>query len=137
MPELLKNLLQEDDKLLHKELSYKVIGLAMKVHRELGGGFLERVYENALAVLLRKESLNFDQQYPLKVYFENEIVGEYVADIILDRKIIIELKVAESITSIHKAQAINYLKATKLQLAIILNFGKQSLQHERVVNFQK
>jgi GxxExxY protein len=137
MADLLNNLLQEEDKLLHKELSYKIIGLAMKVHNTLGGGFLERVYENALVLLLRKEMIIFKQQHPLKIYFENEIVGDYVTDIIVDEKIIVELKVAEAITSIHKAQAINYLKATGLQLAIILNFGKQSLQHERIVNFTK
>ncbi len=137
MSELLKNLLQEEDKLLHKELSYKTVGLAMKVHSSLGGGFLERVYENALAVLLRKEGINFKQQYPLKVYFEGEVVGEYLADIIIEEKVILELKVSEAITPVHKAQAINYLKATKLQLAIILNFGKQSLQYERVVNYSK
>jgi GxxExxY protein len=87
--------------------------------------------------LLRKEFLDFYQQFPLKVYFEGEVVGEYVADILVEQKIIIELKVADAIMPIHKAQAINYLKATKLQLAIILNFGKQSLQHERVVNYLK
>ncbi len=135
MSELLKNLLQEEDKLLYKELSYKIVGLAMNVHSGLGGGFLERVYENALAVLMRRQMLNFQQQYPLKVYFEGEVIGEYFADIIVEKKIILELKVAEAITPVHKAQAINYLKATKLQLAIILNFGKQSLQYERVVNY--
>ena len=86
MSELLNSLLQEDDKLLHRELSYRIVGLAMKVHNSLGGGFLERVYENAMAVSLRKASIAFQQQYPLKVHFENEVVGEYLADIIVDRK---------------------------------------------------
>ncbi len=135
MSELLSNLLQED-RLLHKDLSYKVVGLAMKVHRELGSGFLERVYENAMAILLRKESLNFHLQYPLKVYFEGEIVGDYFADMIVEDKIILEFKVADGISTAHKAQAINYLRATGMHLAIIINFGRDSLQHERVINYK-
>jgi len=95
--------------ILYKDLSYQIIGLAMEVHRKLGYGFLE------------------------KVYFEGEAVGNYVADILIEDKIIIELKCVEKINNIHKAQALNYLKATRMRLAIILNFAKDKLQYERLV----
>lgn len=136
MSELFSNLLQED-KLLHKDLSYRLVGMAMKVHRELGRGFLERVYENAMAILLRKENISFQQQFPLKVYFEGETVGDYFADMIVEEKIIIEFKSAENLSPAHNAQAVNYLRATGLELAIIINFGRDSLQYERVVNYRK
>lgn len=119
--------------LLYKELSYKVTGLAMQVHTKLGYGFLEKVYENALMVLLRKEGITAEQQAPITVYFEGEIVGEYYADILIEEKIILELKATEKIVDNHVAQALNYLKATGLQLAILLKFGKERLEYKRIV----
>ncbi|RLC46986.1 MAG: GxxExxY protein [Candidatus Cloacimonadota bacterium] len=121
------------NKILYKELSYEIIGLAMKVHTILGPGFLEKVYENALMVLFGKEGIKAVQQAPIKVKFENEIVGNYYADILIENKIILELKTVEKITDIHRAQALNYLKATGLKLAIILNFDAKSLEYERLV----
>ncbi|MGH7908434.1 MAG: GxxExxY protein [Thermodesulfobacteriota bacterium] len=120
--------------ILYEDLSYKIIGLAMEVHRKLGYGFLEKVYENALMLLLRREGIEAKQQAPIKVYFEGEVVGEYFADILVDDKIILELKVLNEITDVHIAQSLNYLKATGLRLAIILNFGKRKLEHERLIN---
>lgn len=122
------------EQLLYAELSYKVIGCAMKVHRTFGNGFLEKVYENALMISLKKEGIKADQQVPIKVWFEGVVVGDYIADIFVDEKVILELKVAEKISEIHKAQALNYLKATKLELAIIINFGAKSLEHFRLIN---
>jgi GxxExxY protein len=122
-----------DDKVLHKELSYKIIGLAMKIHNELGGGFLEKVYENAMIVLLNKEGIVAKQQVSTPIYFEGQLIGDYYADIIVEDKIILELKAVECITDVHRAQALNYLKATKLKLAIIVNFSRPKLQMERVV----
>ena len=119
--------------ILYKDLSYQIIGLAMEVHRKLGYGFLEKVYENSLMILFRREGIRSEQQYPIKVYFEGEVVGNYVADILIEDKIIIELKCVEKINNIHKAQALNYLKATQMRLAIILNFAKDKLQYERLV----
>ena len=119
--------------ILFPELSYKVIGVAMKVHNELGNGFLEKVYENAMMVMFRKEKINAVQQSSIKVYFQNEIVGNYIADILIEEKIILELKMVDKINDIHRAQVLNYLKATKLKLAIIINFKNQSLEYERVV----
>jgi GxxExxY protein len=121
------------DKIIHKELSYKIVGLAMQVHTELGFGFLEKVYENSLMILLRENGIKAEQQVPIKVYFQGQIVGEYVADILVEDSIILELKAQTHILDKHKVQTLNYLKATNLKLGILLNFGKQKLEYERLV----
>lgn len=122
-----------ENNILYKDLSYKIIGLPIEVHNKLGYGFLEKVYENALMILFRREGIKAEQQAPIKVYFEGEIAGEYFADILVEDKIILELKALEKIIDVHKAQALNYLKATGLRLVIILNFGKNKLEYERLV----
>ena len=122
------------NKFLYGELSYKVIGLAMEVHKKLGCGFLEKVYENSMMVAFRREAIAAKQQSPVKVYFDGQEVGYYVADIIVEDKIILELKTASNLIDEHKAQALNYLKATNLRLAILLNFGTKSLQYDRLIN---
>jgi GxxExxY protein len=122
----------KDAKILHKDLSYTMLGLAMQVHRELGFGFLEKEYENALMILLGKESIKATQQAPILVSFRGEVVGAYYADILVEDKIIVELKSVDRITDVHRTQALNYLKATGMELAVILNFGKESLQYERL-----
>ncbi|MBS1810148.1 MAG: GxxExxY protein [Acidobacteria bacterium] len=121
------------EQFLFKELTFKIIGIAMEVHRELGFGFLEKVYENALLVAFRLVGIKAEQQVPIKVYFKGVIVGEYIADILVEDKIILELKSQDKITDVHRAQTLNYLKATNLKVALILNFGKRSLEHERLV----
>ena len=105
----------------------------MEVHRKLGFGFLEKVYENALMILFDKHEIPAQQQVPLRVYFEGKPVGDYIADILVDSKIILELKSVDNIIDAHRAQLLNYLRATKLRLGIILNFSKKSLEHERLV----
>ena len=120
-------------KILYKELSYKIIGLAMEVYNKLGYGFLEKVYENALMILFKREGIKAEQQVPIKVYFEGKVVGNYVADILIENKIILELKSVERIINVHKAQVLNYLTATGVHLGIILNFGKEELTFERFV----
>ena len=121
------------EKIVYKDLSYKVVGLAMEVHNKLGYGFLEKVYENALMVLLRREGIDAKQQVPLTVYFESEIVGEYDVDIIVENKIILELKAVEKIIDAHRAQVLNYMKATEIRLVLLINFGKERLEYERFV----
>lgn len=121
------------EEIIYKDLSYKIIGIAMEVHRELGIGFLEKVYENAMMISFSNAQLKAEQQKEIKVYFKNQVVGNYFADILVDNKIILELKTVESITDIHRAQIINYLKATKLKLGIIINFKSKSLEYERIV----
>jgi len=104
-----------------------------RVNSKLGYGFLEKVYENALMVLLRRKGIMARQQSPIAVYFEGEVVGEYFADILVENKIILELKALVRIVNAHKAQALNYLKATGLRLAIVINFGKEELEYKRLV----
>jgi len=119
--------------IIYKELSYRIVGLAMEVHNKLGFGFLEKVYENALMVLFQKEGIPAQQQAPITVYFEGKVVGDYYADILVDDRIILELKAVDRIVDVHRAQALNYLGATGIKLAIILNFGKSSFEYERFV----
>jgi GxxExxY protein len=97
----------DTNKIIHKDLSYKIVGCAMEVHSKLGSGFLEKVYENALMVLFRKEGIAAKQQTPIKVNFEEEVVGEYYADILVDGQIILELKTADKIVDIHRAQMLH------------------------------
>ena len=122
-----------EDGIVYKDLSYKIVGLAMQVHTELGFGFLEKVYENALMVLFEENGVKAAQQVPIVVPFHGKIVGEYAADIVVDDSVILELKALDRIAGIHKAQTLNYLKATSFRLALLLNFGKQRLESERLV----
>ncbi len=122
-----------EEKIIYKDLSYKIVGLAIQVRKELGFGFLEKVYENALMVLLEENRIEAKQQFPIKVSFHGRIVGDYVADILVENQIILELKAQDKIIDVHKAQTLNYLRATNLRLAILLNFGKDRLDHERLV----
>jgi GxxExxY protein len=122
-----------EEKILHKDLSYKIVGLAMQAHTELGYGFLEKVYENALMVLFEENRIHAQQQIPIKVQFHGRVVGDYVADILVADSIILELKAQDRILDVHKAQTLNYLKATDFRLAYLLNFGKHKLEHERFI----
>jgi len=122
-----------ENNILYKDLSYKIVGFAMRVHSKLGYGFLEKVYENALMVLFRREGIEAKQQAPITVYFEEEVVGNYYADILVEDKVILEIKSVENIIDAHIAQTLNYLKATGLRLAIILNFSKEKLEYKRII----
>ena len=122
-----------ENEILYKDLSYKIVGLAMRVHSKLGNGFLEKVYENALMVLFRREGIEAKQQAPITVYFEEEVVGNYYADILVENRVILEIKSVEKIIDAHIAQTLNYLKATSLRLAIILNFSREKLEYKRIV----
>lgn len=119
--------------ILYKELSYKIIGLAMEVHRELGYGFLEKVYENVLVVLFEENKLKVEQQKQIIIKFHEKEIGNYISDLLVEDKIIVELKVTTKIKDVHKAQVANYLKATGKKLGIIINFGREKLEFERVV----
>ena len=119
--------------ILFKELSYAVVGAAMEVHRLLGPGFLEAVYQAALAHELALRNIRFEQLKRLPVTYKGVSVGEYVADFVIEGKIILELKAVSTLHPRHEAQAINYLAATGLRLVILLNFGADSLQHKRLV----
>lgn len=110
--------------LLHKDTTDIILKSFYKVYNNLGYVFLEKVYENALLYELRNQGLDCEKQKPIKVYYEQIQVGEYYADIIVNECIILELKAAESIAEEHEFQLINYLKATEIEIGLLLNFGK-------------
>ncbi len=112
--------------MLHSEITEKIIRVFYKVNNTLGFGFLEKVYENAMAIELRRMGCKVRQQKNIKVYYENEEVGDYYADLLVDDLVIVELKASESLCEEHEAQLINYLKATKIEVGLLLNFGKKA-----------
>ncbi len=109
----------------HADLTEKIIGCAYKVYNQLGAGFIEKIYENALIIELRNAALNVQQQYPVKVYYQGILIGDYVADIVVEDKVVVELKAVSQLTKAHEVQLINYLKATKLEVGLLINFGDQ------------
>jgi GxxExxY protein len=121
------------EELLYKELSYEIVNAAICVWKVLGYGFLEKVYENALMIELQKRHIPCAQQKPIKVHYDNQIVGDYIADILIEEKILLELKSAKGIDDSPIAQVINYLKATGISLGIILNFGPEKMEFKRIV----
>ncbi len=119
--------------IIHKDLSYAIIGAAMEVHKILGPGFLESVYESALAYEFDLRGIPYERQKHLPVSYKDKFIGDYIADMVVDNKIILELKAVSAISPAHEAQAHHYLTATGLKLAILLNFGSDSLQQKRIV----
>lgn len=109
----------------YSEITDRIINAFYHVYNTLGYGFLEKVYENALAYELRKRGYTVVQQMPLTVYYDDVVVGDYYADLVVNGVVILELKVAESIAPAHEAQLLNYLRATTYEVGLILNFGPQ------------
>jgi GxxExxY protein len=116
-----------------EELTEIVIGCAFQVANELGVGFLERVYENALAHELRKAGVEVKQQIPIQVRYDGVIVGDYIVDLLVEDQLIIELKHSKALTDADLAQALNYLKATGKELALLFNFGTSRVQVKRAI----
>jgi GxxExxY protein len=114
--------LTEED-MTDDELTQKIIGCAFTVHNRLGPGFLEKVYENALRIELKKLGLTVKQQEPIAVLYDDQIVGEYYADLWVDERVVVELKAALTLVKEHEVQLVNYLTATKVDLGLLLNFG--------------
>ena len=111
--------------MLYKEKTENIIKAFYTVYNKLGYGFLEKVYENALIIELRSMGFNCKNQFPIKVFYKEEQVGKYYADIIVDDEIILELKAMENLCEEHEYQLINYLKATEIELGLLFNFGKR------------
>lgn len=111
--------------LKHRKLSRKIIKSFYDVYNELGTGFLESVYENSLYLILRNKGLKVRKQYPLTVYFQGRKVGDFKADLIVDDKILIELKAVAQLSKEHEAQIINYLKVTEINFGLLMNFGDE------------
>lgn len=107
----------------HSELTGKILGAFFQVHKDLGYGFSEKVYENALAINLTELGLSVVPQQHLYVYYHGQRVGEYIADLIVNKVVLLELKAAEKIAEDHAAQLLNYLKATNIEVGLVLNFG--------------
>jgi GxxExxY protein len=122
--------------MLYQETTDRIIKAFYDVYNTLGYGFLEKVYENSMYIELSELGLKCKKQVPINVYFKNERVGEYFGDIIVDDKIIIELKAAETIVVEHELQLVNYLKATGIEVGLLLNFGKKP-QFKRKIYTQK
>ncbi|HJW34315.1 MAG TPA: GxxExxY protein [Holophagaceae bacterium] len=115
-----------------EELTGAILGVAFDVSNELGAGFLESVYEGALVVALNQKGISVERQVPMKVRFRDVVVGHFVADLWVEGKVIVELKAVSRLTSEHKAQTINYLKATGTDLGLLLNFGNPKLEYHRL-----
>jgi GxxExxY protein len=109
--------------MLHEDITGKIINSFYTVHGKLSYGFLEKVYENALTIELRKQGLKVEKQKQIKVYYDSDMVGDYYADLIVDDKVIVELKAAEGLAEEHEHQLMNYLKATPIEVGMLLNFG--------------
>jgi GxxExxY protein len=121
----------QDKGMQHGEITQAVIGCAFEVIHELGAGFLESVYERALLVALRQKGLSAMAQHPIKVMFRNECVGDFYADLLVEEKVIVELKAVKAIAPEHQAQVINYLNATGIQVGLLINFGNPKLEYKR------
>ena len=111
------------DILKHGEITDRILKCFYEVYNELGDGFLESVYENAISIALKNEGLLFERQRGIPVYFRGIVVGNFTADIIVENKIVLELKAIQRLDKVHEAQLINYLKATRIEIGFLLNFG--------------
>jgi GxxExxY protein len=116
------------------KITEKIIGCAYTVGSCLGSGFLEKVYENALAHEVRKTGLIVLQQHGIQVHYDTVIVGDYVADLLVEQCILVELKAVKALDSIHQAQCMNYLKATRYSVCLLINFGSPKIEVKRIVN---
>ena len=107
-------------------LTEKIIKIFYRVYNKLGYGFLEKVYENAMTIEFKKEGVPVASQFPIKVFYDNEVIGEYFADILVDGKVIVELKASSNLSPENEAQLLNYLKATNIEVGLLLNFGPKA-----------
>jgi len=115
------------------DITYATNGAVFEVNKVLGPGFLEKVYENALLIELKKRGLKVESQVPIKVFYKEKVAGEYIADILIEGKVIVELKTVETIDKIHEAQLLNYLKATGIRVGILVNFKRPKAEIKRMV----
>ncbi len=121
----------------HSDITEKIIGAFYKVYNDLGYGFSEKVYENALTIELNHLGLIAEHQYPISVYYGGQIVGEYFADILVNKLVILELKAVRELLNEHEAQLLNYLKATPMEVGLILNFGPTAVYKRKVFNNER
>ncbi|MFB2924171.1 MULTISPECIES: GxxExxY protein [Aerosakkonema] len=115
------------------QITDKIIGCAFKVSNTLGCGFLEKVYENALVYEVRKTGLRVHPQYPIAVYYDGVVVGEFAADLLVEGRVLVELKAIKTMTEKDTSQCLNYLKATNLTICLLINFGNPEVEIRRIV----
>ena len=122
----------------YKELTEKIINIFYRVYSKLGYGFLEKVYENAIMIEFKKEGISVVSQSPIKVLYENNVIGEYFMDVLVDDKVIVEIKAAKGLATENEAQLLNYLKASNIEVGLLLNFGpKPEIKRKIFDNFRK
>lgn len=117
----------------HEDITEQIIGAAYRVFNSLGFGFLESVYENSMMIELRKTGLSAVQQEPVQVYYDQKLVGDFIADLVVEDKIIVELKSVTTLHKKHEAQLVNYLTATKTDIGLLLNFSEDGVQVKRKI----
>jgi GxxExxY protein len=115
------------------EITAKIIGCAYEVSNTLGIGFVEKVYENALVHATRKTGLSVEQQYPIKVVFDGVVVGEFFADLFVEKRVLVEMKAVSMLIQEHTAQALNYLRATSAKVCLLINFGRPKIEIKRLL----
>lgn len=123
----------DGEKIVYRELSFKIVGCAMEVHKTLGPGFPEAVYERALELELNKQGLRFERQKAYRVNYDGKAVGDFRADFVVEGKVILELKAVSVLPPVFERQLHSYLQVSKLRLGILLNFGKEKLGSKRIV----
>jgi len=128
---LIKNMY--DKKMKLDDITYEIRGAVFEVNKILGSGFLEKVYENALQIELKNRGLKAASQVPLKVTYKDQIVGDYFADIVVEDKVLVELKTVDKVSGIHEAQLLNYLKATGIQVGLLINFYHPKVEIKRFI----
>jgi len=121
----------------HSDLTAKIIGCAMKVHRLLGNGFQEVIYQRSLAIEMTNQGLSFSRELEMVIYYEGIDVGTRRVDFLVDNKVLVELKAIGQLEDAHLAQALNYLEAYKLETGLLINFGSKSLEFKRITNEHK
>ncbi len=116
----------------HDALTYKIIGLAMAVHNELGPGFPEEFYQKAMSIAMTTDDMEHDHEFQIEVVFRGQQVGLFRLDFVVERKVVLELKALEALNAVHEQQVISYLAASGLEVGLLINFGALSLQHKRI-----
>ena len=128
---------QQDKRIKHEEITKVIIGCAFEVINELGAGFLESVYEHAMFIALEQQGLSSQAQHSTKVMFRGKCVGDFFADLLVEKKVIVELKAVKAIAPEHQAQIINYLNATGIEVGLLINFGNPKLEYKRFTRSKK
>ncbi len=116
------------------QITERILGCSFTVSNTLGSGFLEKVYENALAHELEKAGLKVEQQFKIEVWYDGIVVGNFIADLLVEKEVLVELKAINNLEPQNIAQCLNYLKATQLSICLLLNFGTTRIQYKRIVN---